>query len=405
MGSRQIQGSLWPTILAGDSAAARHVRKDVVVCSLLVTTSSLVLVLAHFFTPLPLVAEIVTDMTLKEVSFAYIPGMLLNVVYTRSEANRPDESFYGQGTPTRTSKSINRLCQGPPPKDTWVSCPHSKYTPHGPDLYYGQLIVNTTIPEKTSKSFSSGTTNSTVCGPMDMQFRNYFSQLDNYIDGGAPQERGGFLPFETFLLDDDYRLVEGLIVDPVGGGIGLRNHTLPIDLELGATWTEDILWIEPHSSCTNTNLTFGFEIPSFRFDYGSFSDNVIRATLKDDGGFSDLPSEPPGPSWLLSSESVPTWNNSPPVPDLLGRSSQLAYWNNYLTRLALDISDPLPQTVYYKDNSFYNYASQYRFPSALEISPMDGSFLNSSLFSNKSGLEQADYALFGKLSGFVFRKD
>ena len=45
---------------------------------------------------------------------------------------------------------------------------------------------------------------------MDMQFRNYFTQSnDDYIDGGNPHYRGGFLPFDTFLLANDYQLIEG----------------------------------------------------------------------------------------------------------------------------------------------------------------------------------------------------
>ena len=74
--SRQIQGSLWPTLLASDSAAAKHVRKEVVLTSSFVTAGSLILIIAHFFTPLPLVAEIVTEKSPKKVSFAYAPGEL-----------------------------------------------------------------------------------------------------------------------------------------------------------------------------------------------------------------------------------------------------------------------------------------------------------------------------------------
>ena len=49
-------------------------RREAVVCSSLVTVSTAVLVLAHFFTPLPLVAEIATEKGTREVFFAYAPG-------------------------------------------------------------------------------------------------------------------------------------------------------------------------------------------------------------------------------------------------------------------------------------------------------------------------------------------
>ena len=74
------------------------------------------------------------------------------------------------------------------------------------------------------------------------------------------------------------------------------------------------------TSCTNTNLTFGFSKPKFELNEFSFEDNTIDGTLTDDGGFVNLPLEPPGPSWGIYSGPDALWNISPPVPDLQSRA-------------------------------------------------------------------------------------
>jgi hypothetical protein len=57
--------------------------------------------------------------------------------------------------------------------------------------------------------------------------------------------------------NNDIVLVEGLVVDTRdGGGVGFRNHSVPVEASNGATWTEDLLWVRPVTSCVNTNLTF-----------------------------------------------------------------------------------------------------------------------------------------------------
>src|SRR5204863_7900143 len=47
------------------------------------------------------------------------------------------------------------------------------------------------------------------------------------------------------------------IIDVVNGGVGFRNHTVPTNprMKYGATWTEDLLWIEPVTACVDTNWT------------------------------------------------------------------------------------------------------------------------------------------------------
>ena len=161
------------------------------------------------------------------------------------------------------------------------------------------------------------------------------------------------------------------------------------------------MWIEPVTSCTDTNLTFGFSKPKFEQNLFSFEDNSIAGTLTDDGGFANLPLEPPGPSWFIYSGSDALWNISPPVPDLQSRADQLAYWNNFFTSVALNVSGSFQGATYGfgKNDPLYQYTSDFRSASAIEISPMDGGFLNSSLFNkafvNRTGIKQAFFHEYG----------
>lgn len=307
-----------------------------------------------------------------------------------------DTSFIGLGTPPRVAKSITRLCtQGP--NNTFAGCPHSEYTPPSgtSPFFKGQRIVNTTIPLATSDLFTFDE-RSTIAGPLDIQFRNLVSRSDDYIDAGALQLIGGFLAFESFLLEDSYRLIEGIIVDSKNGAIGLRNHTMPTDMEFGASWSEDILWITPVTSCTNTNLTFGFKISENRFFDPSFGTETYQGTLRDDGGFANLAFQPPGPSWLTYGGPGALWNISGPVPDLQSRAAQAAFWNNIFIRDDLGIEDPIEGEVYY-NNSFYNYTYENRLPGAIEISPMNGAFFNTTLFGEPLKFDSNDFTAFGKV--------
>lgn len=72
--SHTIQGSLWPFLLQGDASVIKNVPKVVFMCSNLVTIGSVILVVAHFLTPLPLISEIRKASTLEQVPFRYAPG-------------------------------------------------------------------------------------------------------------------------------------------------------------------------------------------------------------------------------------------------------------------------------------------------------------------------------------------
>src|SRR5262245_45436198 len=88
---------------------------------------------------------------------------------------------------------------------------------------------------------------------------------------------------QTMVLDDAVVPVEGLLVDMKDGGIGFRFHAIPVGLQHGAKWTEDLLFIKPETQCVDTNLTLDFNIKTGT-DHGdtTFVEDLV---LTDRGGF------------------------------------------------------------------------------------------------------------------------
>lgn len=255
-----------------------------------------------------------------------------------------------------------------------MDCPDSIYD--DPDIrnqYFNHTVVNSTIPFQTSKVFSSGTVGSTIASPMDIQYRNYYTKSDIYIDNDDLGIVGAFQPMSTFILnDDDYEIVEGLIVDTVNGGIGFRNHSLPIELELGAQWTEDLLWITPVTSCTSTNLSLHFSISP------NYLSNSVNGYLQDDGGFANLAPDIPLPRW---DDLDPQWKNTGTVPDLQHRSYTAAWWNNQFVAQGLGInSSAVGQTYTDQFKSYTELASS----GSIAISDMDGDFLDANYYNQNS---------------------
>jgi hypothetical protein len=71
---------------------------------------------------------------------------------------------------------------------------------------------------------------------------------------------GDYRPVSSITLENAIKLVEGLVVDTKTGGIGFRNHMIPVGLNHGATWMEDLLFIEPQSSCVKLILSIDFTV-------------------------------------------------------------------------------------------------------------------------------------------------
>lgn len=278
---RLLNSSLWPTILRTDSATHRSVSKKVVLLSALSTLGALLLAIVGPFTPLGLSSRVQSS-SASLVQFNYAV----------------DNSPIGQANISRTGYVNNRLCGA----FLLLNCPGSyagydtisnatgEYAiPDGPDAYMSSAIA----PNITAAFTSATNSSRTISSVFDIQYR-LFTIWGNsteptesqWVDQGRPQTIGQFQYFQSFIQDDRYEAVEGLILDTKAGGIGFRNHSMPPSSDTGYEWTEDILWIEPDTVCVNTNLTLDFTM-------GPPLDGAMSANLTDRGGFVNLPTDYP----------------------------------------------------------------------------------------------------------------
>jgi hypothetical protein len=144
------------------------------------------------------------------------------------------------------------------------------------------------IPRKYVEFLGSGTARlgPGVSSPFDIQYRTWEetkpqenSTQSKYNDG-KPYARGSYRQLDTLLLNNRWDTVEGLIVDTKSGGVGFRNHTAPADdIPLGATWTEDILFIEPVTECVDLGVTL---------DFNYTTNGTINLSMVDQGGFVNI---------------------------------------------------------------------------------------------------------------------
>jgi hypothetical protein len=189
--------------------------------------------------------------------------------------------------------------------------------------------MNTTIPENITEAFSSATSvmGGTLSGAFDIQYRSWAVAASDPrppdIDRGLPYAIGDYRSFEPLLLRNSTVLVEGLVVDTVKGGLGFRNHSVPVGFPLGAEWSEDITWIEPVTFCVDSNLTFLIE-------FGNSIYNLTGFGLIDEGGFTNLPRQLPHADQFYASQDL----------DLRIRAEKGAWVNNALFMDYFGVSYP-----------------------------------------------------------------
>lgn len=129
---------------------------------------------------------------------------------------------------------------------------------------------------------------------------------------------------ESMVLTDTLRPVEGLVVDTVQGGVGFRNHTLPVGFVHGARWEEDLLFVEPETVCVDTNLTVDFTIVR----NSNLSSSLTDFRLTDRGGFANL------------NHTYPRLDLHDPQenPDLYTRAYKAAWLHNAYTALYFNVT-------------------------------------------------------------------
>ncbi|CAZ80243.1 unnamed protein product [Tuber melanosporum] len=297
---RALQASMWPSILSADSAASRGVRKRVTFITTLSTVALIILAVAGVVTPLGLNEEVTPSFT-EPVAFGYLK----------------DTSTFGQGTGSRSGYVFSRLCGWM----MWQNCPGTfagfTYTANRTGMYLNgtdDAYLDTKVPQNITEIFKSGTSGrgNLISGPFDVQHRLFINVKDSDVRNNASKRvpmnqgkvhtKGVAATLRSVILDDNFVLVEGLIVDAKSGGVGFRNHSAPANLQYGGTWEESLLWVEPVSQCVDNNFTIDFTINADR--------NVDDLHLTDHGGWVNLVRDRPDFDRADSQLDVQLWQRA-----------------------------------------------------------------------------------------------
>ncbi|KAF9469435.1 hypothetical protein BDZ94DRAFT_1303903 [Collybia nuda] len=237
--ARQAHTSLWSTILR---RARTHASTRVNLFSTLSLISALLVTICGIVAPLGL----------RQGPSIHSQFRLTNASFLR------DTSLLGLATSSRQDFKFSRICGG----DFQVLCP-------GKTL---ETINSTEIPSPLLETFSSAPHNI-----FDIQFRRYFFTEAGFNFSMARPQDG---VVESMILQEGIFAIEGMIVDmSETPGVGIINHTIPT-FDESATWSQEILWFEPVTTCINTNLTVDY-IRSSQVSDGQFN-------LTDRGGFVNL---------------------------------------------------------------------------------------------------------------------
>ncbi|KAL0941986.1 uncharacterized protein CTRU02_204749 [Colletotrichum truncatum] len=248
--SRLFQRTWWPTILQSDSVLTHGARLKISLISWSVPIISILIGVAGVVTPLGLYEELDT-LDSKLGAFSYVK----------------DTGPFGDGTSPRGVYDFSRICywghgvlQGPAP------CPHSGNSvivtgSNGTFNYSMPNGYTSKVGPVVKEIFSSGTKGqTTISNFFDIEYRQISTRSYKFVDNKTDIPVGTFRQLDSNIMDPSYKVIEGLVVDATSGGIGLRNHTIPTNVEEGASWSEDLLFIEPLAGCVNTNLTLDWEI-------------------------------------------------------------------------------------------------------------------------------------------------
>jgi hypothetical protein len=359
-----LHSSHWARLLRSDTSNYHGIDKRIKTLILLRPLALAVIAVAAVITPLGLYDDILPGRSPQQVPFPYIS----------------DLSPMGYGTPPRSDLGFNRQCGFTLP----VVCPGSdtviSYSGNDTSvtatLPYG---YDSRIPQTKTELFESGLTeqSETVSSIFDIQWRSYTTRQDINTNNGSTFLAGGYRQLTTLILDDTIEAVEGLLVNTISGGLGFRNHTIPSGIPLGATWTEDLLFVEPETQCVDTNLTLDFSLAGLNSSLGGEITNLV---ITDRGGFINL------------NHTYPHYDRTKPElnADLAGRAYKAAWLFNVYIALIFNVTRPNPGAFgYLNSNMGKTFPLQGGiFPSvdALSSSTFDGGYndLFAGLFSNSS---------------------
>ncbi|KAF4867628.1 hypothetical protein CGCSCA1_v013212 [Colletotrichum siamense] len=340
---RVLQRTWWPTILQSDSVQSHGARLMISLISWAVPIIAVLIAIAGVVTPLGLYEEIDT-LGSRLGSFSYVK----------------DSGSFGAATSQRGLHNFSRTCswghslldQGPAP------CPYSESSVI---VSGSNRTLNFTMPfgidsqiNPTAKEiFSSGTKGrTTISNFFDIEWRQLTARRRAFVDNGTEVAVGAYRQLESHIMDPSIKVVEGLIVDAANGGIGFRNHTIPTNIDRGASWSEDLLFVEPITSCVGLNLTLDFEV-----NYTVPSPSIDNLRLTDRGGFVNI------------NRTYPFYNseNTQANPDLDGRAYKGAWLNNFWTMAYLNVTATSNKTVGRKAWSYVDSHLGKEFPLDVDV--------------------------------------
>ncbi|KIJ28520.1 hypothetical protein M422DRAFT_189643 [Sphaerobolus stellatus SS14] len=241
--AREVHASSWSALVQNDSAAASVASTRVRILSKASLISTILVAISAAIAPLGL----------------KVGPTLLSAETLNAASHVQDTSPIGLATSPRQNYTYDRICGSFDP----VACPGN-----------GDNGNTSVISPEIIQRF-----NSTPWGPFSMQFRRFFTGRGGY---NYTMTYGSVGIVESFILREDMFIVDGLVVDLGDSpGVGLLNHTIPTNIPHGATWSQDILWLEPETTCVNMNLTLDYVIDSQGSPKELFN-------LTDRGGFVNL---------------------------------------------------------------------------------------------------------------------
>ena len=238
----------------------------------------------------------------------------------------------------------DRLCPGEPDLGNTTYLYYDEiFNPNGSTTgsysigQYESVSVQIRTPELSQHlvaKFQSGldSQQQTLTGSFDIAFRQFTVSSTNYTVDNSSYIESSFSNSVSYLLENDIKFVEGLIVDLKNGGIGFRNHSVPKSLQNGAEWEEEILWWTPEMQCVPTNISNFFT---------TGGNAVLSSGLVDRGGFVDLQKENPDTS--IGDFSV---IDAQATPRIFERARYAAWAANAIAMVQLNLTDPNTNRTY-----------------------------------------------------------
>ncbi|KAG2184427.1 hypothetical protein INT43_000336 [Umbelopsis isabellina] len=251
---RILYYSSWSTILSTDVTSTSHTDKPVKRINMLSNIIMILVTITGVITPLglmPVISQVPMELSLHLL---------------------PDLQPLSQAITNRSLYVEERMCDSKLLIGA-AACPGRTVT-----NITGRWETDLTIPQNITDIFTS--TNHT--SPFDLQFRRY-TMSTNGMNSTSLHPVPDIAISDSVILSNSLFAVEGLIIDTTESpGVGIGNVRVPY-LPHGATWEQEMLWIEPETACVDLGFTLNYRLN----EYADVSFGV-KYNLTDQGGLSDF---------------------------------------------------------------------------------------------------------------------